>query len=479
MELRCEAPGHRDEAVENAVVPGHYDFALQPAGHSVYGSVIGNRFDEPVAGAAVWLWEGQGNAVIVREVTDEHGRFAIARLRTGLFKLSAAAAGYVPVFTGLLVTEGEAEREVTIRLGWPEELVQVQVIDGSTSMPVKDALVTARLGESYRTDAGGAFQHPVQSKAAMLSVTAEGFCQQQYLLRPGDPAPLIELEPAALFGLRLLVPATLRPIEVRLTQPHPQGLPAREVRCSLQPGTAGEVVALAAGLSASLEVMAIVQGPRIATTTCAAGSCPDPERHGTLPLCVLVEGETLRGSVRDAAGRPVASSIVAVFGSGGFEERSRFLSPSRAVLRSCERRVTTDSTGAFTVRGLPAGPLDLAVGSPGFAVTVLPVHVPLEKQIEVVLLPRDGEPGPLTGRFLGTDDKPLSEAIVRAIDPDGYVGEVLSNADGRFTFPRLQPGTYKLGVSVLGSTEARSWTCKQLFQPGEENIVLRAPWTVP
>jgi protocatechuate 3,4-dioxygenase beta subunit len=183
--------------------------------------------------------------------------------------------------------------------------------------------------------------------------------------------------------------------------------------------------------------------------------------------------------VRDATGQPVASATVAIFDSGGFEERSRILSPSRAVLRSCERRVTTDSAGAFTVRGLPAGALDLAVGSQGFQVALLPVQVPLQQEIEIVLLAREGKRGALTGRFLGANEKPLSGAIVRAIDPDGYVSEAMSDADGRFTFSTLQPGSYKLGVSVLGGSEARSWTCKQPFQPGEENIVLRTPWSVP
>lgn len=53
VEIRCEAPGHRDEWLENVVVPGHYDFALQTAGHAAYGAVIGDRFGEPIAGAAV------------------------------------------------------------------------------------------------------------------------------------------------------------------------------------------------------------------------------------------------------------------------------------------------------------------------------------------------------------------------------------------------------------------------------------------
>jgi hypothetical protein len=144
----------------------------------------------------------------------------------------------------------------------------------------------------------------------------------------------LELEPALLFGLRVLVPASLRPIEVYLRQPHPRGLPAREVRCSLQPGTAGELVALARGLSATVEVVAVVQGPRVGTTTCEARPCVDPERVETLPLCVLVEGETLSGTMRDATGQPVASATVAIFDSGGFEDRRRILSPSRAVLRT-------------------------------------------------------------------------------------------------------------------------------------------------
>jgi hypothetical protein len=247
----------------------------------------------------------------------------------------------------------------------------------------------------------------------------------------------------------------------------------------LEPGPGEELVALAAGLGASLEVTAIIRGPRIETVTCAARRCADPPRFDELPLCVPVAGETLQGTVRDEFGRPVASATVAVFGSGGFEERSRLLSPLRAVLRSSERRATSDSAGSFVVRGLPVGLLDLVVSSQGFAVSVQPVQVPLDKGLEIVLLAREGEPGDLTGRFLDADEKPLSRAIVRAIDPDGYVSEVMSSDDGRFTFPSARPGSYKLGVSVLGGTESRSWTCKQPFQPGEQNIVLRTPWTVP
>lgn len=281
------------------------------------------------------------------------------------------------------------------------------------------------------------------------------------------------------FGLRVLAPADLRPIEVDVRQQPPQGLPPRTVRCVLEPGQGDELIALATGLSASLEASAIVQGPRIATTTCVARECPVPPRLDELPMCVLVPGETLKGQVQEVNGCPLASALVAVFGSGGFEERSRLLSPSRAVLRSCERKVTTDSTGAFVVRGLPGGTFDLAVGGPGYVVSVLPIQVPLDKELEIVLLAREGEPRDLSGRFLDANEKPLSRAIVRAIDPDGYVSEAMSSDDGCFTFPGLRPGSYKLGVSILGGTDARSWTCKQPFQPGEDDIVLHAPWAIP
>lgn len=192
VELRCQAPGHRDERLENVAVPGHYDFALEAAGPAVYGSVIGDRFAEPISGAVVWLWDERGSEALSQEVTDQNGRFAFTRLGTGLYRLSAAAAGYVPVFEGVLVLEGQAELDVTMRLGWSDRPVQVQVIDKETSMPVEAALVTSPLGESYRTDAGGTFVHAVQSKAVMLEVTADGFCRTKYLLRHDDPAPVIE-----------------------------------------------------------------------------------------------------------------------------------------------------------------------------------------------------------------------------------------------------------------------------------------------
>jgi hypothetical protein len=479
LELHCEAPGHRAQKVAAVVVPGHYDFKLRAAVRGLTGTVIGDRFDEPVAGASVIVWDERGREELVRTESDAHGRYAFTRLAPGLVQISAAAPGYASAFVGVRLAEGEETPELTLRIGWSEEPVQIQVVDATGSMPIADAIVRGNLGESHRTDEAGFFRAAPARVGRLWTVEAEGYCTTSRILLPADPAPRIELERAGRFGVRLRAFSELEPLEVTMEQQPEGGLPARRVSATLVRLSEEELVATAEGLAPSLATVALVRGPRARAQSCEARGQAQASQVDGLPWCELVAGRVLRGTVRTLDGEPVSLATVALFEVGGFERQSRILSPSRAVLAACERRASTDANGTFVFRGLDEGLFELVPSVPGCVLETVVVRVPTSSDPVLVLHAREGAAGEIVGTCSSTNGQPIPNAFVRAIDPDGYVTIVRSDDAGRFRFSELAPGAYKLGLSLLQGTEVRSWTSKELHPLGERAVVLEPPWDLP
>lgn len=476
VDLRCEAPGHRPAFLERVVVPGRYDVTLRSATREVCGVVLGDRFDDPAVGAIVLLTDESGETV-GREVADEHGRFCFGRLGAGIYRCAAAAPGYRTAYAGFALIEERELPELTLRLGWTERSIHLQVVEAGAGLPIEGVRVAGLIGEAYRTDSSGTCALPQSDEARVLFLAVEGFCDETFQLLPGDLAPRIELRRECSFGLILIAPSDLFPVAVLLTQPAANQLMERKASCRIEPLSGGRLLAVAHGFDREQPTQATVQGPRIRLAHCQAIPWSDEGRLEDLPVCTLEPGHDVRGSVQDAlTGAPLSSARVALFEQGQFESRSRMMSPSRLVLGTSPHQATSDDEGRFILRGLPGGSLDLAVIAPGYAASTLPIEVPTPSEAVVLLARRAGSAGDLGGLALAADGEPWPDSIVRAVDEDGFRTTTLSDDQGRFRFPSLPAGTYRLGISILRGVEHRGWTSKEPVRPGALDVELRTPW---
>jgi hypothetical protein len=458
-------------------MPGRYDIELRSAIREACGVVLGDRFDDPVAGALLLLTDESGETV-GKTVADEHGRFCFGRLGSGIYRCAAVAPGYEMALAGFALIEGRELPELVLRLGWTERSVQLQVVEADTGRPISGVRVAGLLGETYFTDASGTCALPQSSKTLTLSLTAEGYCAETFQILPEDPAPRIELRREARLALIVEAPSDLLPVAVVMAQPAANGLRERKASAHIEPLSDGRYLVACEGLDRKQATQATVQGPRVLLAVCPAVPWDPDGAIEDLPVCTLEPGQEVRGAVQDArTGMPLSSARVACFERGQFESRSRMMSPARLVLETSPYQATCDMDGRFLLRGLAAGPLEVAAIAPGYTLTTLPIEVSSRAESVVLLSPRTGAADDLRGLALAADGEPWSNCILRAIDEDGFRTTTMSDAEGRFRFSSLPPGTYKLGISVLRGVEHRGWTSKELLRPGAIDVELRTPWS--
>lgn len=151
-------------------------------------------------------------------------------------------------------------------------------------------------------------------------------------------------------------------------------------------------------------------------------AAPDPVRH--LPDSLMLPGTTLRGRVRDSAGRPIAGAKVRVADP---------LTAGRSTMTWFASAACTDDQGIFEVPGVPRTGLAVSVTSPGFAAdSRLAAH---DSPLDFTLVPT----GLVRGRVVDADGKPAAGIQVHAVTVEHLAFEpVVSDAAGCFalTLPR-------------------------------------------
>jgi len=172
---------------------------------------------------------------------------------------------------------------------------------------------------------------------------------------------------------------------------------------------------------------------------------------GRLGPFVLRRGTTLRGTVTDAAGRPVAGASV-------------WTLTSRELSQDAQASAVTAADGTFVVPHRPPGEeLSLWVCADGFlegidtvAFSDEPIAVTLERAATV------------RGRVVDTGGAPRPGATIAAEPPGGWgcglrtwspcptEDAVTADAEGRFAFVRLAPGWYALQASAPGFLDGGS-----------------------
>lgn len=157
----------------------------------------------------------------------------------------------------------------------------------------------------------------------------------------------------------------------------------------------------------------------------------------------LRDGGTIRGTVVDKEGTPVAGAGVTVIGQA----------LESSLLTAHPSAVASDDNGEFEIRGLASGTMGLTVRHPSFAVTeVLGIEVDAKGDAaEARVVMRKG--GSVAGSIRGRDGMGIAAAHVQLMLPipsrPGFFSEgqaTVSADDGSFAFERVRPGRVKIAV---------------------------------
>ena len=454
-----------------------------PAGVDVEGEVVDSA-GGPVAGAEIWSEDGYsswGGRLLATSVAD--GTFRLRDLgREASF--GARAPGHQPSVhfqpVGLPVGPSGA-RVVTLVVEGAGGSIAGRVLDPS-GKPLGGARIHAGprggflvdlpnglRGTSARpvpvvSDADGSFVLPGDLEPGVvhpLFVVARGYPAREEMVE-------VEANRRSFVEIRLEPPARIEGrVVARLGEPvaNARVVAGREERGytfeDFPPSQArtdddGRFVLdwIASGareLHASVPLQPRL-GKASAVVDCSAGATSACE-------LVLDTGLAIRGTVVDAAGRPLT----------GWDVRGH-TDARKGLYRPCTDM--TDGDGRFVLANLAEGPCLIVVGAPGEA--LIPPRASLEDvlpgdEVEIVVADAGLGTGEFQGSLVGADgDAPQDVQLVLFPEADRSAGLYveLGAATGGF-HGEARPGRYRLAVLRGGATVARS----ALFEVVEGDLV--------
>lgn len=160
-------------------------------------------------------------------------------------------------------------------------------------------------------------------------------------------------------------------------------------------------------------------------------------------------GGTVRGTVRDAHGAPIAWAKVLVG-----EEIMHFQNAVGAAAREHLPRgieVVTDRDGSFVAPGVPAGLCEVRAWAPGFAPFVGGTEVPARGIAELPITLVQG--AAVRGTVRNEQGAPLAGASLRWGNEYGFAhGTAQSASNGTFALEDLPPGWHELHAALAGAT---------------------------
>lgn len=437
------APGWVPKVVVEPGDDARADLVLTP-GARVVGRLVGAT-ERPVAGR-VSVQETDGRtapsalAESLRGEAGLDGRFAIDAVPPGQHVLAVVAPGHAPRRVEVEVRNGDAQADVGDVALETGLTIRGRVRDKARA-PVAGASIYAYqrwsdLGTpaEARSEVDGSFVLAGLSPGAyQLRVKASGFGGVDREVDAGAENVELVLEPAgAILGTvtdeagepvesyRVTARAVRREGPVLTSPPRSASVGSADGRFTLDDVAEGTyVLVIAAPERASATVSAV----RV-----TSGATTDVGRVR------LGAGGVVRGSVSDATGAPVPGATLSVRGPG------RLFGPVTP-------EATSDASGAFEVRGVPAGTVELNAAHPAFAggrvvgLEVDPAKGPTEAR---VVLSRGGR---VEGRVRMRDGTGIPGAKVGVVPlprggapsfPDS--GALTTASDGSFLAERIPSG---------------------------------------
>jgi protocatechuate 3,4-dioxygenase beta subunit len=387
-----------------------------------------------LAGATVRFSREGGDVITVDAAAD--GTAKAASLEPGSWTISASAAGYEPGAADERELKAGETARIDITLVAGGRTLKGTVTD-ATGGPIAGARIdAAKLGALTEPSAAVASTLTGATGEYTLSV-AEG----QLLVAASEPsyAPqsrYVDVGPTGAVASFALVPGGVIEGIVRGEQSREPvagaTVEARRDEPAMSLGERALVHAVTgadgrfrvAGLRPGTYNLGAHAGPQVsrAPTTIGIGVA---EQVTDVEL-LITKGPSIRGTVVDEAGAPVADASVSVWGEG---------------MRGRSQRFTSDAKGAFAIEGLQAGEYEVSATTerhlPGQSI---PVKVENTDVTGIVVTVHAGIV--LKGHVEPRQVCEVTPAAENEQMMSVLAGTITSGADGAFEFPRMEPIAY-------------------------------------
>lgn len=420
---------------------GSFELVPNPATGIIKGALTAEATGLPLDGVSVTVAGAFQGSVL----TGTDGAFVIGNVTPGSVTITASKSGYQQVVTTGTVVAGQVlffNPQLKLPVAVPVAgSVTGRVLDAATSQPLTRVIVALKAdpGITTTTDATGAFT---------LSAIPQGSQQLGFAL-PGYAASTAAVTVVAGSSVNLgAVTLSLTPILSSVKGVLVDGStdqPLAGVVVSITGVFSGTTVT---GADGGFAVAGVTPGA-LTVTGAKSGYYP-ASMTGVVPaggilylnarLTVIPPPPTtgtMTGKVVDAVSKlPLAGASVTLVSNGSV-------------------KVTTDSSGSFTLAGIPSGNQQLEVSFSGYASATATVELAAGASLNLGSLPLSFNPtkGAIKGTITtAADGQPLSGVTVTVAG--SFTGQAITGADGSYLFPEVTPGSVTIAASKAGYYQA-------------------------
>ncbi|WP_270181050.1 MSCRAMM family protein [Alkalihalobacillus sp. CinArs1] len=429
------------------------EFRLVPDPVTISGTVVDDT-GQPLGNVSVRIID-ENEVEVGNGISDIDGNFSVGNLPPGSFTVIAGIDDYAEYTTGVSVPPGGEYSDLTVVMIPLGGTFTGSVVNASTGEGIPGVLISVSTPEgipiiSTNSETNGEFVSPLLSPG-MYTVIASSpyFVQDQtgVIVVSNQSTEIsfsLEEVGGTIFGTVVGVdgdPIENTSIAIRVLNDNGALLQTLQ---ALSDGTF-EVLNLPSG---SYRINVIADRYQAATV----GAIVENGEITELTVPLSLAGGSIQGTITDTSGAPLPGSFVEVTNVNG-------------VLVAT---ITTDQNGEFLLSDIKVGQLNVKATAPGYGATTIGVIVE-PAETSPVQLALSEITGTISGVVTDTDGTPIGNATVTVTDgTNTSVATVISNSDGSYTIPQLDPDQYTVTASE-SSTGANVVT--GTVTPDEETVV--------
>lgn len=447
--------------------PTVVEYVLE-SGAEAFGRVT-DAAGDPVAGVKIVAGRDRfsSNRVNPESVTDAEGRYRLTGLAAGEVVVNAFPDDYAPAMEVIQTAVGQpAEVNLVIQAGAP---VHGQVIDPQ-GKPLSNVWIITdtwrgvrMLRREDRTDEEGRFTLPqMPDSEVSIDILKRDFVSLRDQMVRGGDTPQYELRPVVEHRITLRTPDGEIPSDVVIQKGYKWS--GRDAvswvnefwETQRNYDAASGVFKIRSSEQRDAEISWRFSAPGYQPTSIESPSDAEGSQHLTIEL---KPAENLQGRVVDATtGEPLPGVTVVIASKQDrlHDHNVAFRDAHEGLERFTGVRAETDSDGVFTLNRPEAEDRrDLVLIRPGGGFLHIPNIEPwLSGEIEDLVLPMPAA-GSISGQITIAGEPAAREKFaVNWIPaegeqgswdaPFGFGGQVTADSEGRYTFPSLGPGRYRL-----------------------------------